>query len=104
MSRIQYINTYGERRYTYDERIRLLRALKVEQTQEKAAAGEITSRAIDLRGLVAAVGAVRQGLPAQAALRMGIVNKCFDPLEREIVGDVLAARIPEDWAGAEMFH
>lgn len=72
--------------------------------QEKAAAGEITSRAIDLRGLVAAVGAVRQGLPAQAALRMGIVNKCFDPLEREIVGDVLAARIPEDWAGAEMFH
>ena len=39
MSRIQYINTYGERRYTYDERIRLLRALKVEQTQEKAAAG-----------------------------------------------------------------
>ena len=72
--------------------------------QEKAAAGEITSRAIDLRGLVAAVGAMRQGLPAQAALRMGIVNKCFDPLEREIVGDVLAARIPEDWAGAEMFH
>ena len=72
--------------------------------QEKAAAGEITSRAIDLRGLVAAVGAMRQGLPAQAALHMGIVNKCFDPLEREIVGDVLAARIPEDWAGAEMFH
>ncbi len=40
MSRIQFINEYGaDTRFTYDDRIRLLRALKIEQTQEKAAAG-----------------------------------------------------------------
>ena len=71
--------------------------------QEKAAAGEITSRAIDLRGLVAAVGTVRRGLSARAALAMGLSNKCFDPLEREIVGDVLASRVPENWDAAEIF-
>ena len=40
MSKIQFINAYDEKKqYSYDERIKLLRALKVEQTQEKSAAG-----------------------------------------------------------------
>ena len=40
MSKIQFINEYGEdTRFSYDDRIRLLRELKVQQTQEKAAAG-----------------------------------------------------------------
>ena len=40
---------------------------------------------------------------ARAALAMGLSNKCFDPLEREIVGDVLASRVPENWDAAEIF-
>ena len=40
MSKIRFINEYGaDTRFSYDDRIRLLRDLKVKQTQEKAAAG-----------------------------------------------------------------
>ena len=40
MSKIQFINEYGaDTHFSYDDRIRLLRELKVEQTQEKSAAG-----------------------------------------------------------------
>lgn len=40
MTKIQFINTYpAARRYTYDERIALLRERKVEQTSEKARSG-----------------------------------------------------------------
>lgn len=40
MSKIQWINTYpAERRFTYDERIALLRERKVAQTEEKARRG-----------------------------------------------------------------
>ena len=40
MSKIKFINHYpAERNFSYDERIKLLRVLKVEQTSEKAALG-----------------------------------------------------------------
>ena len=40
MSKIQFINEFpADRTFTYDERIALLRARKVEQTAEKARAG-----------------------------------------------------------------
>jgi len=40
MSKIQFINAYdAEKQYSYDERIALLRELKVEQTAEKSRAG-----------------------------------------------------------------
>ena len=40
MSKIQFINEFSpDRAFTYDERIALLRARKIEQTKEKAAAG-----------------------------------------------------------------
>ena len=40
MSKIKFINHYDENKtYSYDERIKLLRELKVEQTKEKALAG-----------------------------------------------------------------
>ena len=40
MSKIQFINQFpAEKTFTYNERIALLRKLKVEQTAEKAAAG-----------------------------------------------------------------
>ncbi len=40
MSRIQFINAYdGQKHYSYEERLALLRKLKIEQTEEKARAG-----------------------------------------------------------------
>ena len=71
--------------------------------QIKAANGEITTRALDLRGLLAAVRIVRSGLAPYLAVRMGITNKTFDSFEKEIISDVVMTRIPESWTAADVF-
>ncbi len=71
--------------------------------QIKAENAEISTKALDLRGLMAAARTVRQGLSPALALQMGIVNKCFDVFEKEIVRDVVATRIPEDWTREDVF-
>ena len=71
--------------------------------QIKAENAEISTKALDLRGLMAAARTVRQGLSPALALQMGIVNKCFDMFEKEIVRDVVATRIPEDWTREDVF-
>ncbi|MPN54208.1 hypothetical protein SDC9_201878 [bioreactor metagenome] len=40
----------------------------------------------------------------QRALELGIVNKCFDDFERQLVEDVVGGRIPEDLTGREVFE
>lgn len=72
--------------------------------QTKAENGEISTRALDLRGLLAAVGTMEQGLSPLLAVRMGLVNKCFDQFEREIVEDVVMTRIPEEWNREHIFQ
>lgn len=71
--------------------------------QLKASHNEISTKALDLRGLIGAVGAIRAGLAPAAALQMGLVNKTFDVFEREIIGDILETRIPEGWSSREVF-
>lgn len=71
--------------------------------QIKAENAEISTKALDLRGLIAAARTVRQGLSPALALQMGIVNKCFDVFEKEIVRDAVATRIPEDWTREDVF-
>ena len=71
--------------------------------QIKAENAEISTKALDLRGLMAAARTVRQGLSPALALQMGIVNKCFDMFEKEIVRDVVVTRIPEDWTREDVF-
>ena len=71
--------------------------------QIKAENAEISTKALDLRGLMAAARTVRQGLSPALALQMGIVNKCFDVFEKEIVRDVVVTRIPEDWTREDVF-
>ncbi len=71
--------------------------------QKKAANHEISSRPLDLRGLVGALRTVQGGLAPFAALRMGIVNKTFDPFEREVTEDVLMTRISPQWSSKELF-
>ena len=36
-------------------------------------------------------------------MRMGVINKCFDGFEKEIVEDVVMTRIPEEWTTAQVF-
>ena len=56
--------------------------------QIKAYHGEISTKSLDLRGLVSAVKATRSGLSPIDAIQMGIINKSFDVFEKEIIEDV----------------
>ena len=66
--------------------------------QQKAAHNEISTKALDLRGLMGAVKTMKAGLSPRRALDMGIINKCFDVFEKEIVQDLVETRIPDDWS------
>lgn len=65
---------------------------------------EISTKALDLRGLLAAIGLTKQGLRLDEALEMGIINKSFDDFERQLVSDVIAARIPAGLGEDELFE
>ncbi|MEZ3503950.1 MAG: MoxR family ATPase [Lachnospiraceae bacterium] len=71
--------------------------------QVKAQNSEISTKAMDLRGLLAALGSVRIGLRPWQAVQMGITNKAFDIFEREIVSDMVMTRIPEEWTKEHVF-
>ncbi len=72
--------------------------------QTKALNGEISTKAIDLRGLLAALKTVEVGLNPSFAVKMGITNKSFDIFEREIIDDVVLTRIPPDWTKEDIFE
>lgn len=72
--------------------------------QLKASHNEISTKPLDLRGLIGAIRTIRAGLSPMAALRMGIVNKSFDVFEREMIEDILETRIPEGWESSEIFE
>lgn len=71
--------------------------------QLKADNSEISTKALDLRGLLAALGTIRTGLRPLQAVRMGVTNKTFDIFEKEIVDDVVMTRIPEDWTRENVY-
>ncbi len=71
--------------------------------QLKAASGEITTKPVDLRGLISAVKTIKRGLNPLSAVKMGITNKSFDNFEKEIVEDVIATRIPKAWTSENVF-
>lgn len=72
--------------------------------QLKADNGEISTKALDLRGLLAAIGVIRWGLAPIQAVRMGVTNKSFDMFEKEIIDDVVMTRIPKEWSRADIFQ
>ena len=71
--------------------------------QKKSVNSEISTKALDLRGLLAAMKIVRAGLSPLAAVQMGVVNKTFDIFEKEIVDDVVRTRIPEEWTKDDVY-
>lgn len=64
--------------------------------QLKYQQGEISSKAVDLRGLLGALGIYQQGLGLRSALQMGLANKVFNEDERQIIQDLLDLRIGKD--------
>lgn len=74
-----------------------------QEIRSKCDSSEISTKALDLRGLMAAVKLVRQGLSLSQALEMGIINKTFDEFERLLVSDIINARIGENVGREEIF-
>ena len=65
--------------------------------------GEISSKSIDLRGLIGSLKTIKRGLNPTDAIRMGITSKSFDTYEKEIVGDIIKTRIPNKWNSNDIF-
>ena len=72
--------------------------------RKKCESSEISTKALDLRGLLASLSLMQKGLTAGEALEMGIVNKTFDEFERQLVADVIATRVSGDLTAAELFE
>lgn len=71
--------------------------------QLKAANSEISTKPLDLRGMIGALKTIKAGLRPRTAITMGITNKSFDVFEKEIVGDIVMTRIPEEWTREQVF-
>lgn len=71
--------------------------------QLKAKNGEISTKAVDMRGLMGAIRLVHGGLTPAEAIEMGITNKCFDAFERELIRDIVITRIPDTWKSGDVF-
>ena len=63
------------------------------EIRKKCESSEISTKALDLRGLMASVNLVANGLSLGSALEIGIVNKSFDEFEKTLVKDIIASRI-----------
>ncbi|MEG1269570.1 MAG: MoxR family ATPase [Oscillospiraceae bacterium] len=71
---------------------------------EKNENGELSTKSIDLRGLLSAIGVIRLGIAPRAALDMGLANKSFDGFEKDIIEDVMTTRIPQAWKVYDVFE
>ena len=71
--------------------------------QLKAEHSEISTKSVDIRGMIGALKTIQTGLCPILAVNMGITNKSFDIFEREIVEDIVMTRIPEDWIREDVF-
>ena len=71
--------------------------------QLKAENGEISTKAIDLRGMIGALKNIKRGIKPTLAINMGITGKTFDIYEKEMVSDIIRTRIPEGWESHDIF-
>ena len=74
------------------------------EIRQKCESSEISTKALDLRGLMAAVTLTERGLKLDEALELGIVNKSFDDFERQLVSDLISARVQRGLTAAELFE
>ena len=75
-----------------------------EDIRKKCDSSEISTKALDLRGLMSAVSLVKNGLSMGQALELGIINKSFDDFERQLVSDIIAAKISGKLTAADLFE
>ena len=71
--------------------------------RKKCEHAELSSKALDLRGLLDAVALMEKGMRVDTALDMGITNKSFDPYEKELIRDTIHARISKKLRREDLF-
>lgn len=71
--------------------------------QRKCDGGELSTKPLDLRGLLASVRLMHAGLEGNRALELGLVNKSFDSFERQLVTDVIRTRLPDEIRFEDVF-
>ena len=74
-----------------------------EEIRQKCESSEISTKALDLRGLLAAVNLVYNGLTLRDALNISIINKSFDEFERTLVEDIVSTRIDGKLTKEDLF-
>lgn len=74
------------------------------EIRKKCESGEISTKALDLRGLLASIHMMDCGLMPVRALELGMVNKCFDDYERQLVDDMVSVRLPGDLTREQIFN
>ncbi len=72
--------------------------------QEKSLNSEISSKAIDLRGLLSSIELMNRGLGIRESLDLGLVDKTFDSYEKEIVTDVIDTLFVKNIERADLFE
>ena len=73
------------------------------EIQKKCDSGELSTKPLDLRGLVAAVRLMKTGLEGNRALELGLVNKSFDDFEKQLVSDIIRTRLPDSITYEDVF-
>ena len=61
----------------------------------KAVNGEISTNSVDLRGMIAALRLMTDGMAPNEAIAVNITNKCFDEYEYALVRDVVMTRFAQ---------
>lgn len=62
--------------------------------QKKSENGEISTKSIDIRGLISALKLIKLGISTKDALTVSLANKTFDKFEKQIVLDLIKSKIP----------
>lgn len=75
-----------------------------EDIRKKCDSSEISTKPLDLRGLLSAVSLVANGLSMGQALELGIINKSFDDFERQLVNDIIGAKLSAKLSAADIFE
>ena len=75
-----------------------------QEIRSKCDSSEISTKPLDLRGLIASLSLVKNGLSTGQALEMGIINKSFDDFERQLASDIIHARIRADLYARDIFE
>ena len=75
-----------------------------EDIRKKCDSSEISTKPLDLRGLMSSVSLVANGLSMGQALELGIINKSFDDFERQLVTDIISTKISPRLTAADIFE